>query len=1779
MATGPRGSVKAGRTPAPAPARRARTATSPVPAPARRAVTTDTARAPAAPGPTASGPAPSSTFMPTQAPSGPDVTERVRAVVGALAPLLGLDPERVPVTVRGGAGRPHGAARPDAVVFTGWLDPALPPGRSLIVHELAHLRQHRNSAGGTRAPDVTAAEAEAGGLAAAAREGRPLWVPRQVLPGGHVARDTGASGVAVATTAPTAVTLERDLEALAAQNHLDDIRVIADQLDPRRGAQSESTGENSLRALSALQFTVARALVRSLRSPIRLRLAGFRDEHHTKYPEGCVAVLSALTADELRLLPAPADRADGSGAAAALHGVDLGRLSTTARRALLGTLRRLPIEASHELEHGDRGALFSGLLRTPPDPGTDVAELAAALRDEEELAERRRTGSPPPGRAPQPSPAVTGAKPAPQPTVPGPGQPAARPEAEPGPEAAPRPEDAAGAAAAQVPRRAPRAVELHMPPPPSSPGPAQQQRLAKVGRGAGTAAALGRKLPTAPETVGAARGAVKEPPAETKARAGQKLADALGRPPPIPELVALADEIVRAIGERRPPVEEMTKSKAYEAAEDAGDTITASVGHETTRVQGSYDSLSPDPAGKPALTPAEIHPPGTQVADPGIAAQSAAQDPIPAEDLSLDADRDAMEAKAAQARMDRPSAQPLQGTPPFSDAAQGRAELAGLAAAGPAELAKQQAEAIAAAQADMADLQGKALEALTAARADTVSGIHIGQRGMVGHEEETRAAISAEALKHYNTARKGIEPVLGLPQKALGLWKTGLDRLSAEFTQHLARVQGWVDERHSGFGGWFLGKWDKWTGLPDWVPKEYDAAEKAFGDGVRELLLSIAQEVSSVLAAAEAIIQTERTQIDKLFQDLPDNLQEWADGERKRFQNQLDALSGQVTDARTTFVRDISQRAVSSVTDVQEKVEALREKARGVIGRILDAIDAFLDDPVKAIINGLLNLLNIPPKAFWALVDKIAAVIDQIADDPETFGNNLIEGIRQGFGLFFDHFPTHLREGFWNWLTSGLGSVGVQLPTDFSPGSLFAFVLQLMGLTWPNIREILVRHIGEKNVELIEKAWQLISQLIEKGPAGLVELLKDKLDPPTIIDTIVSAASDYAVTRVIKTVTVKVLELLNPASAVLEAIELIYRVLKWVFENAARIFTLIETVVDGIADVLAGNVGKLALAVEKALAGLIPPVIDFLAGWLGIDDLPEEIAGVIKKLQTVVLAAADQVIGALAERAKALLASLGLGEQPKPGGAQDEELGTTIRFTAAGETHKLYVETSGSTAHLMVASVPEQVLTKIDGWRAKIAANQPANEDERAKASGLLDKLGPIAAGADTEAANLAKEFLAAKAEGGQGHAPPSDDALENRERAITVLLHDLFTIFGEQVDVTELLAKMAKFVPERGRQRQTQTYERWMERLVTFTIGDEASARRLWPDGVLAGTNTGGLEFVARQETHRRLLPYFTTAPGKRDVDTDTFDEYTFVTTTAPHTVRLDFRSQLGKPVVARLKERGLENLAAAFEAKEIDDIYRNRLGKRIGEVSFEPDSPGGGRLVLPTEHIPDHTKFRPLDIKTVEAGDVRTTTYHTVVGQQFTIVTDRTKGLEVRAGGIGLRLMSGRGVTEDSPWFTSGQGFNRAHLIANEFGGSGFAEGENLATTSARYNQETMRYAELRIGADIRNYARRYQRDPADVVFDLDVTIRFGELRDPTLLAMIKQHPDFPAAKAGTDLDAEIRRKIDAGEVHENLRRVVSTNYTWVARLPTLPGQPAAPEKTGELPIGPDLWLLIEG
>ena len=88
----------------------------------------------------------------------------------------------------------------------------------------------------------------------------------------------------------------------------------------------------------------------------------------------------------------------------------------------------------------------------------------------------------------------------------------------------------------------------------------------------------------------------------------------------------------------------------------------------------------------------------------------------------------------------------------------------------------------------MAALQLQAVEALNASRAATVGGVAKGQTKMVGSEEQQRAEISRQAQAIFGEAQTGVTAALGPLQKdAMARWDAGVERLSTEFHDHLAR--------------------------------------------------------------------------------------------------------------------------------------------------------------------------------------------------------------------------------------------------------------------------------------------------------------------------------------------------------------------------------------------------------------------------------------------------------------------------------------------------------------------------------------------------------------------------------------------------------------------------------------------------------------------------------------------------------------------------------------------------------------------------------------------------------------------------------------------------------------------------------------------------------------------------------------------------------------------------------------------------------------------------------
>ncbi|WP_125776043.1 hypothetical protein [Antribacter gilvus] len=317
---------------------------------------------------------------------------RVDSAAGRALPALGLD-GTVRIVLRPDVGSSaHGAAAPGLVTLFGPPADDLDRTFALLVHELAHVRQHENRGlAGAPAPDVTRAEGEAAGLAAAAAQGRPLWRPRGVLPDGHLARDEGASGVTKAWDTlvdwsedrPDVAKLESRLETLVALNHVADVRVIQARVEGSFFDLRSEGVEDCLRVLATLPFLVARALVRALPAKTRVALGRMNAKQHTTFPEAAVAVLSAMSAEELKgVAEKYRPYADyHRGVTEALAPVDPSRLGPAARRALLATLRRAGAEVLTALLKSRRPT-FRDLLSSTP-PGDDAVELEQAIAREQ----------------------------------------------------------------------------------------------------------------------------------------------------------------------------------------------------------------------------------------------------------------------------------------------------------------------------------------------------------------------------------------------------------------------------------------------------------------------------------------------------------------------------------------------------------------------------------------------------------------------------------------------------------------------------------------------------------------------------------------------------------------------------------------------------------------------------------------------------------------------------------------------------------------------------------------------------------------------------------------------------------------------------------------------------------------------------------------------------------------------------------------------------------------------------------------------------------------------------------------------------------------------------------------------------------------------------------------------------------------------------------------------------------------------------------------------------
>jgi hypothetical protein len=292
-----------------------------------------------------------------------------------------------------------------------------------------------------------------------------------------------------------------------------------------------------------------------------------------------------------------------------------------------------------------------------------------------------------------------------------------------------------------------------------------------------------------------------------------------------------------------------------------------------------------------------------------------------------------------------------------------------------------------------------------------------------------------------------------------------------------------------------------------------------------------------------------------------------------------------------------------------------------------------------------------------AILKRARATFITIIRNPVGFLGNLLRAVGQGVRQFSTNILSHLRQGVIAWLTGPVARAGIQMPERWDLRGVIWFVLQILGLTWPRIREKLVRLMGARAVSLLEAGFQLIQDIRQRG---LVQTLRDRVTEffGQLRDAALGSIRTFIQERLVMAGITQLLSLLNPVGAVIQAIIKTYTTIQFFLQRMDQILALVESVVNSIATIASGAIGPAANYVERTMARTIPVILDFLARFIGLGDVGAHVQRTIQELQARVDQMLDRAVDWIRERARALLARAAGGD---PQRRLDEALPAALR--------------------------------------------------------------------------------------------------------------------------------------------------------------------------------------------------------------------------------------------------------------------------------------------------------------------------------------------------------------------------------------------------------------------------------------------------------------------------------------------------------------------------------------
>ena len=392
----------------------------------------------------------------------------------------------------------------------------------------------------------------------------------------------------------------------------------------------------------------------------------------------------------------------------------------------------------------------------------------------------------------------------------------------------------------------------------------------------------------------------------------------------------------------------------------------------------------------------------------------------------------------------------------------------------------------------------------------------------------------------------------------------------------------------------------------------------------------------------------------------------------------------------------------------------------------------FVISIIVALFEVILRMMGFPVDLVFKLIDNVKKAWASIKSNPTGFLLNLLRAIKQGFDQFFDNILKHLWEGLKAWLKQELEDGGVPVPTDYSAMGIIRWLLVVLDITMEKIWKKLEERIGKEKVAKIRKliskaealydkaneAMEFVEDVRQRGMEAVVDKIKEKLS--NIWDMVLNAVQGFIMEQIINKVTAKLLSMLDPTGimAVINSAIALYKAIQSFFKYLARILAIVNSFVEGIVEICAGNISTAANFLEGSLGRGIPVVIGFLANQVGLN-----LSGRIRDVLATVREKVDKGLDFLIDKLVTLVEKI-IGKARELKEKLLSFLGFKKSFKAGKESHSIFFEGSEENPVLMVASSKKDFATAVSDRRKELDKDKKnLSDDEKKKRTSFKKKL------------------------------------------------------------------------------------------------------------------------------------------------------------------------------------------------------------------------------------------------------------------------------------------------------------------------------------------------------------------------------------------------------------------------------------------------------------------------